>query len=127
MLAPRKNFKHKGEKNDNCDNMAQLIPSLSMHNNELIIETSNESTPSDAKQNVDIKSPLRIKNSGLVGGTPTPKNNLLSEACLNNMCNKVTHKENVCNKNRNMVIIQLDKKFLTKKKPSLKDSDEKKE
>ena len=68
-----------------------------------------------------------MENTGLVGDTPVPENNLLCKAYLSNMRIEVTHEENECNGNRNMVVIQLDEKFLTKKKLTLKDADEKKE
>ena len=126
MLTPRKNLKYKRKKNNDCNDMVLLILSLSMHSNESIIKPLNGSTPSKTEHNSDNKTPLRMKNSGWVGGAPALENNLSCKACLNNMHDEVTHEENVHSKNRNIVTIQLDEKFLTEKKPSLKDTDEKK-
>ena len=82
---------------------------------------------SKKEPNEDEETLLRIENTGTVRGTPTPENNLLCKAHLNSMWDDITHEENAHNKNKYVVIMQLDEKFLTEKKLTLKDADEKKE
>ena len=77
-----------------------------------------ESTPienNELELNEEEETPLRLEDSGPIGGASDPEHNLLCEAYLNNMRDGVAHEDNEHNRNKNMVTMQLDKKFLSAK------------
>ena len=60
---------------------------VSTNNDESIIDTPNESTPEDSEPYLDNEDHLIIENTEANGVAPTPENNMLCEAYLNNMRN----------------------------------------
>ena len=69
---------------------------------------------------------MRLEDSGPIGDASPPEHNLLCEAYSNNMRDGVVHEDNQHNRNRNTAILQLDEKFSSAKKPTMKDANDKK-
>ena len=139
-LTPRKkgpskkpNSKGKKKDDDDCEEPKTPVRSPAMINpvrSPAAVEDILESSPNENDEhelNEEADAPMRLEASGPIGGASAPAHNLLCEAYLNNMRDGVVHKDNQHNRNRSTVTLQLDEKFLSAKKPTMKEATDKKD
>ena len=132
--GPSKKPKSKGNKDDDEDCKEPETPIRSPPIRNLVrappdAEDILESSPNEndePESNEEADAPMRLEDSGPIGGASAPEHNLLCEAYLNNMRDGVVHEENQHNRNRNAAMLQLDEKFLSAKKTTMKEANNKK-